>query len=328
MVERPSNSMLETGTQEKDLLTKNVTILLSDIRGFTEITENYSGVDVISMLNRYFECMGDIITAYGGHIDKLMGDSMLVVFGINEERPDDVENALACAVAMQLAMTEVNEGNQARGMPDLYMGIALNTGSVVAGKLGCQHYYEYTVIGEEVNLTARIEAHCLRGQILISENTFNQASEYIEVGELNTIEVKGIREAVDLYELYATSKPNYMVVPRRERRNSPRIPVLLPFTFQCLSGKIVSKEKYQGEVVDIGYNGLLIQTETQLAKSSEIKMSLAMELFSDRVTDIYARILKSEEVDGTFRSSLEFTTIAAEGLDAIKRYVDKLIASN
>ncbi len=323
-----SNSMLETEFQQQDLLTKkNVTILLSDLRGFSEIAEYYTGVEVISMLNRYFESMGDVISAYGGHIDKLMGDSILVVFGNYEERPDDVENALACAVEMQLAMTELNERNRAQGMPDLYMGIAVNTGPVVAGKLGCQQYYEYTVIGEEVNLTSRIEAHCLRGQILISENTYKIAREYIEVGELTTIEVKGIHEAVDLYELHATARPHSMVVPRRDRRKSPRITVHLPFRFQCLSGKIVRREKYQGVVFDIGYNGLLIETETPLAQSSEIKIALSLELFGDRATDIYARIIKTEEVNGKFRSSLEFTTIAAEGLEAIKRYVDKLVES-
>ena len=323
----PSNSMVTTGIQEKEVLTKNVTILLSDIRGFSEITEYYSGRDVVSMLNRYFDGMGEIITAYGGHIDKLMGDSILVVFGISEEKPDDVENALACAVEMQLAMTDLNLANQALSMPDLFMGIAVNTGTVVACELGSRHYHEYTVIGEEVNLTSRIEAHCLRGQILISENTYKEAREFIEVSEVTTIEVKGIRKAVDLYELHATKKPKYMAVPRREKRKSPRVPVRLPFTFQILSGKIVLEEKQQGEVIDIGYNGLLIQTEKKLAKSSEIKMSLAMELFSDSTSDIYARIIKSEEADGKFRSSLEFTTIGADGLKTIKQYVDKLIES-
>lgn len=323
-----SKIMLAAGFPDTDVLTKDITILLSDIRGFSEITEAHPARDVVSLLNRYFDCMGTIITHYGGTIDKLMGDSILVVFGIPEAKPDDAQNALACAVEMQLAMTNLNKENQRLEMPDLFMGIAVNSGTVVAGDLGSKHYNEYTVIGDEVNLTSRIEAHCLRGQILISENTYSIAKDYIEVGEPNTIEVKGARAAVQLYELFGTSKPHSMEVPRREGRKSPRIAVRMPASFQILSGKIVLEEKLQAEVIDISYNGLLIESTSQLAKSSEIKMSLALELFSDRATDVYARILRTEECDSGYRSNLEFTSIGSEGLKTIKQYVDQLVASN
>ena len=323
-----SQLMVDAGFPEKDVLTKHITILLSDIRGFSEIVSTYAAKDVVSLLNRYFDCMGNIITDYGGTIDKLMGDSILIIFGIPEEKADDVENALACAVEMQLAMNELNKVNQALDMPDLFMGIAVNTGTVVAGELGSKHFNEYTVIGDEVNLTSRIEAHCLRGQILISDNTYQKAKEFIEVGAPNRIEVKGIRKAVDLYELHATSRPKPLEVPRREGRKSPRIHVSMPVTFQNLTGKTVLEGKHHGEVIDISYQGLLIETEMQLAKSCEIKMSLALELFSDRTTDVYARIIRTEEIDNKFRSSLEFTTIGTEGLNAIKNYVDQLVASS
>lgn len=328
VVDTLSRLMVSAGFPEKDVLTKNITILLSDIRGFSEIAESYPARDVVSLLNRYFDCMGTIITRYGGTIDKLMGDSILVIFGIPNAKVDDAENAIACSVEMQLAMNALNKSNQALGMPDLYMGIALNTGIVVAGELGSIHYKEYTVIGDEVNLTSRIESHCLRGQILISENTYKEVKDFIEVGEPNTIEVKGIRKAVKLYELHATTRPRPLEVPRREGRNSPRISVRMPVNFQTLSGKIVLDEKHQGEVLDISYNGLLIETAGQLGKSSEIKMSLAFELFSNKTTDVYARIIRTEKIDDMFRSSLEFTTIGTKGLKAIKQYVDQLVASS
>ncbi|MCH8134378.1 MAG: PilZ domain-containing protein [Proteobacteria bacterium] len=321
------SSVFEVGKEGlgKDVLEKHVTILLSDIRGFTEITEYYPAKDVVYMLNRYFEVMGNIIEEYGGSINKIMGDSLLVIFGLGETHPDDVQNALACAVAMQMAMTDCNKANQAASMPDLYMGIALNTGSVVASEIGSRHYKEYTIIGDAVNLTSRIEAHCLRGQILISENTYREARGFIEVGAPNTIEVKGLRGAVDLYELRSTNKPRYLQTPRRERRNSPRIPVSMPLIFQILNGKLVLKEKYQGEVLNISYNGLLIQSATHLAKSSEIKLSLALGMFSESATDVYATIIRTEDMDGKFCSSLEFTTISSDALMTIKQYVDNLV---
>lgn len=327
VVETLSGLMVDAGFPEKDVLTKDITILLSDIRGFSDITEAYPARDVVALLNRYFDGMGNIITSYGGTIDKLMGDSIMVIFGIPDAHSEDVENALACAVEMQLAMTDINKANEALGMPDIYMGIAVNSGTVVAGDIGSKHYNEYTVIGDEVNLTSRIESHCLRGQILISDNTYAMAKDYIEVGEPNTIEVKGARNAVELYELHATSRPKTLEVPRREGRKSPRIQVSMPVTFQVLSGKLILDEKHEGVALDISYNGLLIQTKARLAKGAELKMALAMELFSERTTDVYARIIRTETIDGFSRSSLEFTSIDTEGQKAIKQFVNQIVAS-
>lgn len=328
VLDKLSAVLVYAGFPERDVLTKKITILLSDIRGFSDIAESYPAADVVQMLNRYFDAMGNIITNYSGTIDKLMGDSILVVFGFPEEREADAENAIACAVEMQMAMSKLNDVNRSMGMPDLYVGIAVNTGSVVVGDLGSKHYHEYTIIGDEVNLTSRIEAQCLRGQILISENTYELTKEFVEVGSPNRVEVKGARDAVDLYELHATTRPHSMEVPRREGRKSPRIKVNMPVAFQNLAGKIVLGEKFYGEVVDISYHGLLIETPVKLGKSSEIKMALSLELFSDRTTDVYARIINTEQVDNKFRSSMEFTTIGTEGLSAIKQYVDNMVATS
>jgi adenylate cyclase len=320
--------LVYAGFPERDVLTKKITILLSDIRGFSEIAESYPPSDVVQMLNRYFDEMGTIITKYGGTIDKLMGDSILVIFGFPEANDSDPENAIACAVEMQMTMSKLNDINRSLGMPDLFIGIAINTGSVVAGDLGSEHYHEYTIIGDEVNLTSRIEAHCLRGQILISENTYQLTKDFIEVGSPNRVEVKGARDAVDLYELYATDRPRKMEVPRREGRKSPRIKVSMPVVFQNLSGKIVLGEKFHGEVIDISYHGLLIETPLKLVESAEIKMALSIELFSDKTTDVYARIINTEQAGDKFRSSMEFTTIGTEGLQAIKMYVDNIVATS
>jgi len=328
VLDKLSAILVYAGFPERDVLTKNITILLSDIRGFSDIAESYPATDVVRMLNRYFEVMGDIISKYDGTIDKLMGDSILVVFGFPEERKTDAEKAIACAVEMQMAMSKLNDVNRAMGMPGLFVGIGINTGSVVVGDLGSKHYHEYTIIGDEVNLTSRIEAQCLRGQILISENTYALSKEFIEVGPPNRVEVKGARDAVDLYELHAMSRPQAMEVPRREQRKSPRIKVNMPVAFQNLAGKIVLSEKFNGDVIDISYHGLLIETPVKLGKSSEIKMALSLELFSDRITDVYARIINTEQVDDKFRSSMEFTTIGTEGLSAIKQYVDNIVATS
>ncbi|MCG8415319.1 MAG: PilZ domain-containing protein [Pseudomonadales bacterium] len=323
-----SNLLVRKGFPEGDVRTKAVTVLLSDIRGFSAIANSHAATDVVALLNRYFQRMGDIISQYGGRIDKLMGDSILVVFGLPEPKDDDVERALACAVEMQQAMSELNEYNQSVSMPDLFMGIGINSGEVVVGELGSDHYNEYTVIGDEVNLVSRIESHSLRGQILISERTYKLATDYTEVSSPNQIEVKGSTNAVNLYELFSTNRPKLLEVPRREERKSPRVTTSMPLVFQLLSGKIVQPEKYQGIVLDLSYNGMMISTEERLPVMSEVKMSLALELFGDKKTDVYARILKSEQNNDRYRSSMEMTNISREGQAAIKQYVDQLILAS
>jgi len=309
----------------EEVKTHPVVILLSDIRGFSEIAEAYEANAVVDMLNRYFTAMANIIVRYGGTIDKLMGDSILVTFGLPVAAENDIENAIACAVEMQLAMSDFNAENLTLEMPEIYMGIGINFGDVVVGVLGSEHYSEYTVIGEEVNLTSRIEAHCLRGQILLSEHTKDLAKDFVEVGPPNSVEVKGAREPVKLFEVYSITRPKEMRVPRREGRRSPRVAVQMPISFQCLAGKIILPDVLNGQVIDIGYGGMLIESDTRLAPLSEIKMRLSLELFSDVTTEIFARIIKSTEQGNVYQSSMEFTFIDQAGQIAIKSLVDRLV---
>ena len=313
------------GYKDAKAESKCVTILLSDIRGFTAIAETYSALAVVDMLNRYFSKMCEVVVSYGGTIDKFMGDAIMVLFGAPQSRDDDVERALACAVEMQLAMSEINEHNAVMNLPSLYMGIGLNTGTVVAGPLGSAIHSEYTVIGDEVNLTSRIEAQSLRGQILISENTFRLAKDYIKVGEPNSVQVKGKKLPVELYELFSIEKPRLMNVPRREDRKSPRVEVNMPLTFQRMKGKELVPGKHQGQIIDLGYNGLLAYSPIYLEPFSEVKMALAMCMLGDDSTDSDARILQCEFSDGQYCCSMEFSSINQLGQSVIKSFVDRLV---
>ncbi|NOX92403.1 MAG: adenylate/guanylate cyclase domain-containing response regulator [Gammaproteobacteria bacterium] len=151
---------------------EKVTLLFADIRGFSSVTDRLSPEHVLMVLNNYYDVMIDVVNKYNGTIDKLMGDEMLVTFGVPKTRDDDAERALACALSMQLAMSEINERNQTQHLPELQLGIGVNTGEVMVGNVGSDKHASFSVVGKEVNLTASIESHAKGGEILISEATF------------------------------------------------------------------------------------------------------------------------------------------------------------
>ena len=307
---------------------KQVTILLADLRGFSAMSEKHTAEELIDLLNRYFHKMSEIILHYGGTIDKFMGDSVMALFGAPSSGEDDLERALACAVEMQLAMNDVNATNNALGLPNIYMGIGLNTGTVVAGNLGSKLHSEYTVIGNEVNLTSRIEAHSLRGQIMLSESTYDLAEEYVSVGTINDVLVKGRSKSVRLYELLSTSRPRILEVPQREIRKSPRIAVNMPLNFQTVAGKTVQAEEYEGRINNISYNGMMAVLPMPIQPSAEIKIHFSLSMMSNQTSEVYAKVLHVQELDSQFYCQLEFTFINDDAQRELKEFIDRIIESN
>lgn len=319
------NAINQANTEEPLLQSKHVTILLSDLRGFTAMAEKYSALEVIELLNRYFLRMSEVIQRHNGTIDKFMGDAIMVLFGAPESSETDLERGLACAIEMQIAMAEFNSETHLKDYPPLFMGIGINTGEVVAGQLGSYIHSEYTVIGDEVNLASRVEAHSLRGQILISENCYQKAKHFIEVGSKNTVRVKGKDDVVNLYELVATNKPERLVPPRSEIRKSPRVSLNSPLAFQCIEGKQVLEKEHQGRIIDLSYGGIFATSPVRLEAQQEIKISLSLSLMSHQNSAIYARVIRVNQFEDHWEINLEFTAIHHEAQAAIKDFVDQQI---
>ncbi len=304
---------------------RRVTILLSDLRGFTAISENFSSTEMVAALNRYYERMTEIIIRHGGYIDKFMGDAIMVLFGAPVAMDNDIEAALACAIEMQLAMNDINMQNTKHGMALLQMGIGINTGEVVAGHLGSLLHSEYTVIGDAVNLASRVEAHSLRGQILLSENTYLLARDFIEIGDVNEVSVKGKRSSVRLYELLAMHGRYSLTAPPREVRNSPRVEIDTPLAFYVLEGKSVLPEEHRGRIVDISYGGMFVVSPVGLQPLGDIKVSLSLSLMGNELTEIYAKVLRVALVDGEYKCPVEFTSIESKAQQTIKEYIDSRV---
>jgi adenylate cyclase len=303
----------------------DATILIADIRGFTALTETQPPDTIIRLLNRYFARMVDLVRHHGGVVDKFMGDAVMALFGAPVRRDDHLMRALACAVEMQQAMLELNLESRLTGEPSIYAGIAVNSGSVMAGSFGSRVYNEYTVIGDTVNLAARMEGYSLRGQVLLSDTSYAAARDHIDVGSANSLFVKGKVREITLYELLAVKHPTRLVVPQVEARRSPRVLVDFPIAFRRVESKRILAQRFVGKANDLSYDGMNADLPLILPPYSEVILTFVPELGPDPATEIYARVLRSSPSDGLHRTNLEFTTIDTPGHRLVKRYIDQVL---
>jgi class 3 adenylate cyclase len=187
---------LELGGQKR-----TITIVMTDLRGFTAMSERLRAEEVVAMLNEYFGDMTEIVVKWGGTIDEFIGDAILVMFGAPLQGNDDAQRAVACALEMQLAMDKVNARNKEKDYPELAMGIGINTGGVVVGNVGSLKRTKYGIVGQQVNLAARIESYTGGGQTLISTSTKDACGDLLDLGGHMEVHPKGVAEPITIYEV-------------------------------------------------------------------------------------------------------------------------------
>jgi class 3 adenylate cyclase/CheY-like chemotaxis protein len=180
---------------------RRVTIMMSDIRGFTTLSERLAPAQVVTLINRYLAAMTDIIMAHQGTIDEFIGDAILAVFGAPQRRDDDADRAVNCALAMQAAMEQINELNRAEGLPEIQTGIALNTGDVIAGNIGSERRSKYGFVGHPMNVTSRIEDVTAGNEILIADSTLQSLQGEFSLGTSQSINVKGIDQSIMVHQM-------------------------------------------------------------------------------------------------------------------------------
>ncbi len=180
---------------------RTTTVLFSDIRGFTAMSESQSAQAIVDMLNEYFERMVEVIFKYEGTLDKFVGDEIMALFGAPVSHQDDTLRAVKTALEMKDVLAQFNAERRAAGQQEIHIGIGINTGHCVAGYLGSSKALEYTVIGDTVNTGARLCSIAKAGEIIISENTYDAVRDFVEVVELPPTNVKGKARALTIYNV-------------------------------------------------------------------------------------------------------------------------------
>ena len=203
---------LKLGGEERE-----VTILMSDLRGFTAMAARLTPQEVIGCLNLYLESMVEVITRYQGTIDEIIGDAILVLFGAPMPCEQHASKAVACGLAMQLAMPDVNRRLLGQGAPDLAMGIGIHTGRVIVGNIGSLRRSKYAAVGSNVNLAGRIESFTTGGQLLISENTREAIKTPLRTIGQFQVEPKGATRSLQLYEVGGIGEPFNLSLPSNPR---------------------------------------------------------------------------------------------------------------
>jgi adenylate cyclase len=178
-----------------------VTILFSDVRGFTSMSGRLPPETVVQLLNRYFAEMTPIVFEHHGVLDKYMGDGLMALFGVPYESQDGASNAVSAAISMQRRIVKLNEELEARGLPAIQIGVGINTGMVTVGYIGTEQRTDYTAIGDAVNLSARFEKLAQGQQILIGQSTFDAIGEKLPTRACGEAQVKGKSEPVQVYEV-------------------------------------------------------------------------------------------------------------------------------
>ncbi len=286
---------------------RKVTILMCDLRGFSTISEKMQPEKVVEILNVFLGTMTDAIVPYQGTIDEFIGDAILVLFGAPIHREDDAARAVASAIAMQLAMRSVNQKLTEIELPEIAMGIGINTGEVVAGNIGSQSRAKYAVVGNHVNLTARIESYTVGGQILIAETTYKEIEEIVKTNGSMEVEPKGVSQPISIYDIYGIGGIYNLELPSiHESLKALATPI--PITYRILEEKHLGIELFMGELRQLSPYGAEIYTEEDIPVLTNLKIHLkiykkdSLDSTSQQLEiegDIYAKVLKQRDHQST-----------------------------
>jgi len=288
---------------------REVSILISDLRGFTAQTAHMSPDKVLYLLNRYLGKMIEILMDHHGIVDEIEGDGILAFFGAPVPMEDHPVQAVASAVAMQAAMEQINAINSIDGLPHLEMGIGVNTGTVVVGNIGSERRTKYGIVGAAVNFAGRIESYTLGGQVLIGETTYEKVRNIVRVRDVIQVEMKGIGTLVRLYDIRGVTEP-YNIGLRDIIEPPVRIKSPIPVRIRRIDEKVIGRAEGVGRITRLSETSSTVESEIELGPHDEIRIDV-LDKEMERVSgEAFGKVISVTGSGDVFRSEIRFTFIS------------------
>jgi class 3 adenylate cyclase len=288
---------------------REITVLMSDLRGYTRFAEHGDPAGVMEVLNDYLGHMAEVVIAHGGTINEFIGDAIFAVFGAPVEHPDHAERAAATALAMQRANDALNRANAERSRPIFEMGIGLHTGEAVVGNIGSEQRTKYAVVGAAVNLAARVEGCTVGGQILMTAATAGCLTDLAEVAPPISVELKGLTAPVALYELRGLRGRFAQRLPETE--GDATVDVDLAVVGAIIEDKRVHANAFTGAVRRLGRRSLEAAVSTELAALMNVRLKLTYPDPARESGDVYGKVTGTVTRDGTRLTRIHLTSVDA-----------------
>jgi len=294
---------------------RQVSVLISDLRGFTSLSEQLGPQAMVALLNRYFTRMAEQVMAHGGTLSEFTGDGIVAFFGAPTQHEDDPVRAVACALAMQQELARFNAA-EARS---LEMGIGVATGRVIAGNIGSEKRMKYGVVGDTINLAARLESFTVGGQVLICAATAQLAGATLVLGRSLEVQAKGKKEPVRCHAAREVRGAWAVTLPAPPDEG-PIVALDLAATLYPVQGKEVATEGQEARAVAMGRHTLTLRDAPPLPPLSNVKLSLRLSA-EVLLEDLYAKVIADAAATGAAGSvELCLTSVpqgARERLDAL-----------
>ncbi len=297
---------------------RTVTILMSDLRGFTALAERLEATEVVSLLNHYLSAMVEVIHQHGGTIDEIIGDAILVLFGAPVAADNDAQRAALCALAMQKAMAGVNDYNLQKGWPPIEMGIALHTGEVVVGNIGSEKRSKYGVVGRTINTTARIESFTVGGQIIVSPTLIAGAGPRLVLGDSVEVHAKGMKEPLQCRQLLGHEDHPDLGLQHETACTTLAEP--LPVRYVLLTGKHFDEQLEPAALVALSKRQAVLETGSPLPAYSNLLLRLEKVPAEAEMPELYAKVLRPADESGS-RHVIHFTSVPP----AVRARLDRLM---
>ncbi len=271
---------------------RRVTILMSDLRGFTTLTESLAPAQVVSLLNGYLGRMAEVIQSHGGTIDEFLGDAILAFFGAPASRDDDAERAVAAGVAMQLAMRDVNRANREAGLPDVEMGIGIATGDVIVGNIGSEKRTKYGAVGSPVNLAGRIESYTLGGEVLVCEETFAAVERIVSAELPREVHPKGFEMPIRVRGVRGVGGEHNLELPDLAADWKELVDEV-PVRFALLEGKQVSESAHSGSFCALSQTSARMRSGDALPELADLRIEILDDSGAAFSGAFYAKVVRA-----------------------------------